>query len=112
MRARTGPGRCAAGAHLADVATALHRAGWTTTEAVPDVQHPADEQVVAVLVLDAEHAPAPALVWDERHGWRTATSRRHPVARGAVIPPEGEDVRYLAEGTTPTPGDVVTALTP
>ncbi|MFI7368056.1 hypothetical protein ACIBO4_38535 [Streptomyces sp. NPDC050149] len=77
------------GPYLCDVATALHRAGWTTTEAVPDVQHPADEQVVALLVLDAEQAPAPALVWDERYGWRTAASRRHPVARGAVLPPGG-----------------------
>ncbi|GAA3015376.1 hypothetical protein GCM10010447_51330 [Streptomyces fulvorobeus] len=98
--------------YLADVAAALHRAGWTTTEAVPDVQLPADDQVVAALVLDGDQAPAPALVWDERHGWRTATSRRHPITRGAVVPPEGEGVRYLAEGPTPPPGDVVAALTP
>ncbi|MEE4488970.1 DUF6292 family protein, partial [Streptomyces sp. BE230] len=97
--------------YLADVAAALHRAGWTTTPAAPDVQHPADDQVVAVLVLDAEQAPAPALVWDERYGWRTATSRRHPVARGAVLPPEGQGVRYLAEGTTPPPTALVDALT-
>lgn len=97
--------------YLSDVATALHRAGWTTTPAAPDVQHPADDQVVAVLVLDAEQAPAPALVWDERYGWRTATSRRHPITKGAVLPSEGGGVRYLAEGTTPPPGDVVTALT-
>ncbi|MFI6967277.1 DUF6292 family protein [Streptomyces sp. NPDC050255] len=100
-----------AGPYLSDVATALHRAGWTTTEAVPDVQHPADDHVVAVLVLDAEQAPAPALVWDERYGWRTATSRRPPVARGAVLPPEGDGVRYLATGTTPPPTALVDALT-
>ncbi|WLQ69169.1 DUF6292 family protein [Streptomyces glycanivorans] len=97
--------------YLADVAAALHRAGWTTTEAVPDVQHPADDLVVAALVLDGDQAPAPALVWDERYGWRTASSRRHPIARGAALPSEGDGVRYLAGGITPPPGDVAAALT-
>ncbi|MCY1649408.1 DUF6292 family protein [Streptomyces sp. NPDC012486] len=96
--------------YLADVAAALHRAGWTTTEAVPDVQHPADDHVVAVLVLDADQAPAVALVWDERHGWRTALSRRHPLARGATVPPQDDGVRYLATGTTPPPDALVAAL--
>ncbi|WP_404974924.1 DUF6292 family protein [[Kitasatospora] papulosa] len=96
--------------YLADVATALHRAGWTTTQAVPDVQHPADDHVVAVLVLDADQAPAVALVWDERHGWRTALSRRHPLARGATVPPQDDGVRYLATGTTPPPDALVAAL--
>ncbi|MEU5971871.1 hypothetical protein [Streptomyces globisporus] len=97
--------------YLADVAAAAHRAGWTTTEAVPTVQLPAEDHVVAVLVLDAEHAPAPALVWDEGAGWRTATSRRHPLARGAAVPPEGDGVRYLATGTTPPPAALIAALT-
>ncbi|WP_405668887.1 DUF6292 family protein (plasmid) [Streptomyces sp. NBC_01166] len=96
--------------YLADVAAALHRAGWTTTEAAPDVQHPGDDHVVAVLVLDADQAPAVALVWDERHGWRTAISRRHPLARGATVPSEGDGVRYLATGTTPSPDALVAAL--
>ncbi|MFJ2884319.1 MULTISPECIES: DUF6292 family protein [unclassified Streptomyces] len=96
--------------YLSGVATALHRTGWTTTPAVPDVQHPADDLVAAVLLLDAEDAPAPALVWDERHGWRTAPSRRHPL-RGTAVPPEGDGVRYLATGTTPTPDALVAALT-
>ncbi|WP_331733772.1 DUF6292 family protein (plasmid) [Streptomyces sp. NBC_01220] len=94
--------------YLADVATALHRAGWTT--AVPAVQHPRDDLVVAVLVLDAERAPAPALVWDERYGWRTATSRRHPLTRGAAVPPDGDGVRYLAPGITPPPHALIAAL--
>lgn len=94
--------------YLADIAQALHRAGWTTTAAAPDVQHPADDLVVAVLVLDGPQPPAPALVWDERHGWRTATSRRHPLTRGAALPPPGDGIRYLADDTTP-PADALTA---
>ncbi|MET9097186.1 DUF6292 family protein [Streptomyces cyaneofuscatus] len=97
--------------YLADVAAALHRAGWTTAEAAPDVQFPGDDRVVAALVLDGDQAPAPALVWDERYGWRTAASRRHPITKGAVPPSEGGGVRYLAGGITPAPGGVVTALT-
>ncbi|MFF0509194.1 DUF6292 family protein [Streptomyces fimicarius] len=98
--------------YLADVAAALHRAGWTTTEAAPDVQFPGDDRVVAALVLDDDRAPAPALVWDERYGWRTAASRRHPITKGAARPSEGGGVRYLAGGITPPPGAVVAALTP
>ncbi|MCX4524046.1 DUF6292 family protein [Streptomyces anulatus] len=98
--------------YLHDVATALHRAGWTTTAAAPDVQFPGDDRVVAALVLDSDRAPAPALVWDERYGWRTAASRRHPLTKGAALPSEGGGVRYLAGGITPPPADVVAALTP
>ncbi len=72
--------------YLDDVAAALHRAGWTTTEAALDVQFPGDDRVVAALVLDGGQAPVPALVWDERYGWRTAASRRHPITKGAVPP--------------------------
>ncbi|KAB2587576.1 DUF6292 family protein [Streptomyces arboris] len=98
--------------YLAGVAAALHRAGWATRETEPDVQFPGDDRVVAALVLDGAQAPAPALVWDERYGWRTAASRRHPITKGAVPPSEGGGVRYLTGGITPPPGDVVTALTP
>ncbi|MGP3638543.1 hypothetical protein ACTU45_35525 [Streptomyces sp. 24-1644] len=79
---------------------------------MPDVQHPAEGHVVAALVLDGDQAPAPALVWDERYGWRTAASRRPPITRRAVLLPEGDGGRYLADGTTPPPGDVVATLTP
>ncbi|MEU9263684.1 MULTISPECIES: DUF6292 family protein [Streptomyces] len=97
--------------YLADVAQALHQAGWTATAAAPDVQYPADDLVVASLVLDGTSAPAPALVWDERHGWRTATSRRHPLTKGAVPPSPGDGIRYLAQGTTPPPDALTAALT-
>ncbi|MGW1440843.1 hypothetical protein ACWD7M_37105 [Streptomyces griseus] len=94
------------------MAAALHRAGWTTTENELDVEFRGDDRVVAALVLDGDRAPAPAVVWDERYGWRTAASRRHPITKCAVPPSEGEGVRYLVGGIAPPPGDVVAALTP
>ncbi|MFI7329677.1 hypothetical protein ACIBQ3_34190 [Streptomyces rubiginosohelvolus] len=99
----------AAAPYLDGVAAAAHRAGWTT-EAVPDVQLPGDDRVVAALVLDGDQAPVPALVWDERYGWRTAASRRHPIARDAVPSSEGGGVRYLAGGVTPPPAALIAAL--
>ncbi|MFG2811472.1 hypothetical protein [Streptomyces massasporeus] len=96
--------------YLADVARALHARGWTTTDTPPTVQHPEGDECLAALVLDSPEAPAAALVWSERHGWRTSTSRRHPLGRGAAWPPPGPNVRHLATGTTPNPADLVNAL--
>lgn len=96
--------------YLAEVTRALHARGWTTTDTPSAVQHPEDDECAAALVLDGLNAPAAALVWSERHGWRTSTSRRHPLGRGAAWPPPGSGVRYLAAGTTPHPADLVNAL--
>ncbi|MGW0704340.1 DUF6292 family protein, partial [Streptomyces sp. NPDC002867] len=51
-----------------------------------------------------------ALVWDERYGWRTATSRRHPIGKDTGTPPEGETIRYLGSGTRPEPAELLEAL--
>ncbi|MFE3490608.1 hypothetical protein [Streptomyces griseus] len=80
--------------------------------AAPDVQFPGHARVVAALVLDGDRTPAPAVVWDERYGWRAAASRRYPITEGAVLLSEGEGVPYPAGGIAPPPGDVVGALTP
>ncbi|MBX4177233.1 hypothetical protein K3A88_20830 [Streptomyces geysiriensis] len=96
--------------YLTAVAQALHARGWTTADTPPAVQHPEDDLCVATLVLDAPDAPAPALVWSERHGWRTAPSRRHPLGKGAAWPPPGDGVHHLATGTTPDPTDLVQAI--
>ncbi|MBD9704658.1 hypothetical protein IHE56_21830 [Streptomyces sp. ID01-12c] len=64
--------------YLAEVTRALHALharGWTTTDIPPAVQHPEDDEGVAALVLDGPDAPGAALVWSERHGWRTAPHR-------------------------------------
>jgi hypothetical protein len=96
--------------YLAAVTQALYARGWTTTDTPPAVQHPNGDECFAALVLDSPEAPAAALVWSERHGWRTSTSRRHPLGRGAAWPPPGPGVRHLATGTIPDPGDLVNAL--
>ncbi|PRH78246.1 hypothetical protein C6N75_15980 [Streptomyces solincola] len=102
-------GRCSA-AYLADVAAALHAAGWTTTPAAPEVQHPDVETCAAAIVLDTPAAPAPAVVWEERTGWRTAASRRHPLASAGSQQGAADAIRPLATGATPPPAAVVAAL--
>ncbi|MEV7084034.1 hypothetical protein AB0N88_36695 [Streptomyces sp. NPDC093516] len=103
---------CAAAAlaYLADDARALHARSWTTTDTPPAVQHPEAGECFAALVLDNPEAPAAALVWSERHGWRTSTICRHPLGRGAAWPSPGPNVRHVATGTTPHPADLVNAL--
>ncbi|MEU1710099.1 hypothetical protein ABZ478_32825 [Streptomyces sp. NPDC005706] len=96
--------------YLVAVAQVLHARGWMTTDSPPAVQYPEDDACVAVLVLDTPSAPAPALVWSERHGWRIAVSRRHPLGRGGAWLPPGPGVCHLATGTTPFPAVLVDAL--
>ncbi|MDF3141818.1 MULTISPECIES: hypothetical protein [unclassified Streptomyces] len=55
-------------------------------------------------------APAPALVWDERYGWHTATNRRHPMGKDTGTAPEGEGIRYLSAEHQPEPADLLAAL--
>ncbi|MFJ6087959.1 hypothetical protein ACIQI8_41985 [Streptomyces sp. NPDC092369] len=44
------------------------------------------------------------------YSWRTATSRRHPLGRGAAWPADGAETHHLATGTTPTPNTLLRAL--
>lgn len=53
----------------------------------------------------------PALVWDERYGWRTAVSRRHPIGKETGTPPAGDGIRYLCEDQQPEPAELLAALT-
>lgn len=71
--------------------------------------HVADDVVAAAVVLSAD-APAPALVWDERYGWRTSTSRRHPIGWDSGHPPQGEGIRYLSPDQQPSGEDVLAAV--
>ncbi|MEU2718061.1 hypothetical protein [Streptomyces sp. NPDC007205] len=49
--------------------------------------------------------------WDERYGWRTAVSRRHPIGKDTGAPPEGEGIRYLSEHQQREPSELLAALT-
>ncbi|MFE6894778.1 hypothetical protein [Streptomyces sp. NPDC057694] len=62
----------------------------------------------AVQLLDG--APVPALVWDERFGWYTATNRRHPIGKDSPTPPQIPGIRYLGQTERPPAATVVDAL--
>ncbi|MFH8993297.1 DUF6292 family protein [Streptomyces sp. NPDC017940] len=95
--------------YLRSVADAVTAAGWMEHQDVA-VREAGDDALAAVLVL-ADTAPAPALVWDERHGWRTASSRRHPTPKGGGWPGKGDGVRYLCPGNTkPDPQKLLAEL--
>ncbi|GGO58815.1 DUF6292 family protein [Streptomyces lasiicapitis] len=94
--------------YVQDVADALASDGLAQHQDVA-VVHVADDVLAAAVVL-AFNAPVPALVWDERFGWRTATSRRHPIGRESGRPPEGEGTRYLSAEQQPSPQEVLAAV--
>ncbi|MEJ8632082.1 DUF6292 family protein [Streptomyces sp. MS2.AVA.5] len=90
------------------MANALSNAGVAEPVHV-EVRHLADGHLAAALPLTAGQ-PSPALVWDERYGWRTATSRRHPIGKDTTNASEGEGIRYLGSGLTPNPDAVLEQL--
>ncbi|MFE9927843.1 hypothetical protein [Streptomyces sp. NPDC005533] len=65
--------------------------------------------MAAAVLLDTDQ-PAAAAVWDSRYGWRTSTSRRHPIGKDTCTPPEGEGIRYLGSGLQPEPEELLAAL--
>ncbi|MYX20439.1 MULTISPECIES: hypothetical protein [unclassified Streptomyces] len=99
----------AARPYLAEVTAELHARGWTSADSTPTIQYLDDSTCAAVLTLAAS-APAPALVWAERLGWRTAVSRRHPLGRPEdwTAPPEG--VHVLATDPTASVAPLLQAL--
>ncbi|WP_351233907.1 DUF6292 family protein [Streptomyces sp. NPDC002133] len=94
--------------YVQQVADALAEAGVAEPVQV-EVRRLADEHLAAAVPLATEQ-DVPALVWDERYGWRTATSRRHPIGRDAGTAPEGEGIRYLGHSVRPKPAEVLEAL--
>lgn len=94
--------------YLQQTADALAEAGVAEPVQV-EVRQLDDEHLAAAVPLAAGQS-APALVWDERYGWRTATSRRHPIGKDTATPPEGEGIRYLGSGIRPEPAELLQAL--
>lgn len=94
--------------YLQQVADRLTAEGLASRQDVAAV-HVADDAVAAAVVL-AFDAPVAALVWDERWGWRTATSRRHPIGRESGEAPQADGVRYLSRHLQPVPAEIVDAL--
>ncbi|MFD7324189.1 DUF6292 family protein [Streptomyces sp. NPDC059875] len=95
--------------YLQKVADALNEAG--VAEAVQvEVRQLDGDHLTAAIPLTAEQN-TPALVWDERWGWRTATSRRHPIGKDTGSAPEGDGIRYIGDGQQPDPADLLEAFT-
>ncbi|MFI0743416.1 DUF6292 family protein [Streptomyces sp. NPDC021100] len=93
--------------YLQNTADALAQEGLAPAQEV-QVQRPADGVLAAAVVL--ESGPVPALVWDERYGWRTAVSRRHPIGKDTGAPPEGDGIRYLGSGQQPAAEELLAGL--
>ncbi|MDH2393738.1 DUF6292 family protein [Streptomyces sp. HNM0663] len=94
--------------YLQQVADALAEAGVAEPVQV-EVRQLAGENLAAAVPLTASQT-SPVLVWDERYGWRTATSRRHPIGKDTGTPPEGEGIRYLGSSTRPQPAELLEQL--
>lgn len=88
--------------YLQAVADALVKAGLAEPAAV-DVVELEGGALTAAIQLVPGQAAVPALVWDERYGWRTATSRRHPIRKDTGARPAGEGICYLAPQLRPEP---------
>ncbi|WP_328884992.1 DUF6292 family protein [Streptomyces sp. NBC_00316] len=94
--------------YVQQVADALAEAGIAEPVQV-EMRQLDNEHLAAAIPLTAAQA-TPVLVWDERFGWRTATSRRHPIGRNHTSAPEGEGIHYLGDGIRPKPAELLRAL--
>ncbi|WOX26363.1 DUF6292 family protein [Streptomyces solicathayae] len=94
--------------YLQQVADALAEAG--VAESVQVATRRLDDEHLAAAVPLAIGQSAPALVWDERYGWRTATSRRHPIGKDTGAAPEREGIRYIGHGIHPESAELLEAL--
>jgi hypothetical protein len=94
--------------YLQRVADVLVGAGLAEAQDVR-VQRLEGDVLAAAVALSGSSVPA--LVWDERYGWRTAVSKRHPIGKETGTPPEGDGIRYLSEHQQPEPSELLAALT-
>ncbi|MFZ3562770.1 MULTISPECIES: hypothetical protein [unclassified Streptomyces] len=94
--------------YVQDVVDELAAAGLAEQQDV-EMVHVASDAVAAAVPL-APNAPVPALVWDERWGWRTALTRRHALGRETGTAPEGEGIRYLGAGLQPPARQLIAGI--
>ncbi|MGW6564997.1 DUF6292 family protein [Streptomyces sp. NPDC054975] len=94
--------------YLQQVADALNEAGVAEPVQV-EVRQLDGDHLTAAIPLAADQT-SPALVWDERFGWRTATSRRHPIGKDTGTAPEGDGIRYIGSGRQPEPAELLESL--
>jgi hypothetical protein len=94
--------------YLQRVADVLVGAGLAEQQDVT-VQRLEGDVLAAAVLLSGSGTPA--LVWDERYGWRTAISRRHPIGKETGTPPEAAGIRYLSGELQPEPAELLAALT-
>ncbi|MEU9182901.1 hypothetical protein AB0C90_40210 [Streptomyces sp. NPDC048550] len=99
----------AARPYVEGVAAALVAAGLAEAGDRVDVVEGAGGEALAAAIWLREGLSVPAVVWDERSGWRTAVNRRHPIGKDAGPRPKAPGIAYLGVGR-PEPAAVTTAL--
>ncbi|MDX2565050.1 DUF6292 family protein [Streptomyces sp. TX20-6-3] len=95
--------------YLQRTAEALAAAGIAQHDQELDIRQLDGGAMAAAVMLNTDQSAA-AVVWDSRYGWRTSTSRRHPIGKDTDTPPEGEGIRYLGSGLQPDPDELLGAL--
>ncbi|MFE6849031.1 hypothetical protein [Streptomyces sp. NPDC057686] len=95
--------------YVEDVGAALAAAGLAEVGVKADVVAAPGGEALAAAIRLREGLGVPAVVWDERSGWRTAVSRRHPIGKDAGPRPEAPGIAYLGSGR-PEPAAVIIAL--
>ncbi|MGW7674304.1 DUF6292 family protein [Streptomyces sp. NPDC054775] len=98
----------AARPYIGSVAQALADAGLAEPAELEVVELPSGALAAAVRLAPGKEAAA--VVWYERFGWRTSSSRRHPFGKDTGARPQGEGIRYLTDRARPVPSAVVAAL--
>ncbi|MFF1482493.1 DUF6292 family protein [Streptomyces sp. NPDC058301] len=96
--------------YVQQVADALAEAGLAEPTTVDMLELEGGALAAAVRLRPGQAFAA--LVWDQRFGWRTADSRRHPLGKSTGTRPQGPGIRYLLPDTRqPAPARLLKELT-
>ncbi|WP_191878621.1 DUF6292 family protein [Streptomyces filipinensis] len=94
--------------YVCSVAQALVGAGLAEPDEPEVVGLPSGALAAAIRLTPGQAAAV--VVWDERFGWRTSGSQRHPFGKDTGARPQGEGIRYLTDQARPVPSAVLAAL--